>query len=273
MDIKKIIHIADVHIRTYKRHNEYREQLSKLISESSEYISINNLNKEEVRIILAGDIVHQKVTISNEQTDMVGWFLKELSNICLTYIILGNHDLLESNENRMDSITPIIKLMDNTNIVLLKESKCFVDNNIVFCPYSIIEHNAIPNIEEYKELYPDKTFVGIFHGVVKNAKTSLGFQFTDSETDTDYFKGCDIVLLGDQHLRQEINADNCLMAFPGSCLAQDYGESYQNHGYLIWDIESKTYQEFNLISDYGFFQFKITCPEDIQNNLEELINK
>ena len=115
--IKKIFHLADIHIRTYKRHDEYREQLIKLFNEIIEYINNNNLTKDEVRIVLAGDIVHQKVTISNEQIDMVGWMLNEFSKICKTYIILGNHDLLESNENRLDSLTPIIKLMNNDNIV------------------------------------------------------------------------------------------------------------------------------------------------------------
>ena len=31
--IKKIIHIADLHFRTYKRHQEYREQSEKFFKE------------------------------------------------------------------------------------------------------------------------------------------------------------------------------------------------------------------------------------------------
>ena len=50
--IKKIYHIADVHIRNLKRHKEYREVFSHL------YDYISNTKTEDSIIVLCGDIVH-----------------------------------------------------------------------------------------------------------------------------------------------------------------------------------------------------------------------
>jgi len=80
--IKKIIHIADIHIRTIQLHDLYREQFETLIDEIREHNIIWNqegIQYEEIRIVVAGDIAHQKINISNEQLLLTSWFLKELS--------------------------------------------------------------------------------------------------------------------------------------------------------------------------------------------------
>ena len=61
--IKKVIHTADIHIRNIKRHEEYKIQLEKFINECSNISS--SYDFDEVRIVLAGDIFHQKIQTSN----------------------------------------------------------------------------------------------------------------------------------------------------------------------------------------------------------------
>ena len=80
--IKKLFHIADLHFRTYKRHDECRDVCQKFIDEVKGYITDNGLNYDEARIVIAGDIVHQKITISNELSVLVSWFLEECSKLC-----------------------------------------------------------------------------------------------------------------------------------------------------------------------------------------------
>ena len=80
--IKKLFHIADLHFRTYKRHDECRDVCEKFIEEVKEYITTNKLEHNEARIVMAGDIVHQKITISNELSVLVSWFLEECSKLC-----------------------------------------------------------------------------------------------------------------------------------------------------------------------------------------------
>ena len=46
-------------------------------------------------------------------------------------IVAGNHDLLENNRDRLDSLTPIIEIMNNPYVSYFTESKCYEDDNIV----------------------------------------------------------------------------------------------------------------------------------------------
>ena len=56
--IKKVIHLADIHIKNYQRMGEFKEATSLLVNDIRS--SINGLKREEVRILVAGDLVHQK---------------------------------------------------------------------------------------------------------------------------------------------------------------------------------------------------------------------
>jgi len=269
--IKSLIHISDIHFRTYKRHEEYREIIEQFIIKAKEIASDYEFN--EVRIVVVGDIVHQKITISNELTDILTWFFTELVSIAPVILIAGNHDLLEENKDRMDSLTPVINLIDNNDIHYFKNSICYEDENIMWAVYSIFEDNLRPNIEETREQHPDKKIVGLFHAPVIGSKTSIGYEFTDSGVGVNYFDGCDMVLLGDIHLRQNFKNGDANIAYSGSLIQQDFGESITGHGFLLWDVETGKYTEHDIITNYGFYQFSIKSLDDLDNNKEILINK
>lgn len=268
--VNKIIHLADLHFRTFKRHQEYKEQFDKFFIEVDEILS--KTPSDEVRIAVLGDLVHQKITISNELTMILSWFLNECASRCKTIVIPGNHDLLENNTDRLDSITPVVEMMRNPNIYYFKKSICHLDDNIVWCPYSIIEHNSRPDIETARDEYGnDKTYVGLFHGPLTGSKTDLGFEIEGG--DLEQFDGCDIVLLGDIHKRNHLEYKGIPIAYSSSFLQQDFGESStKGHGYLVWDVNSKTYTEHDVPSDYGFYTFKITSIDDIEEEKEILTN-
>jgi DNA repair exonuclease SbcCD nuclease subunit len=272
--IKKIIHTADIHIRNIKRHDEYKIQLQKFIDSSKEIAS--DYEFQEVRILLAGDLFHQKIQTSNEQTTLLSWFLKELNKIAPTIIISGNHDYMESNMDRMDSITPIIKMLELEHVKYIDmelnyESGVYVDDNIVWCLYSIFCNYCIPDIKIEKINHPDKKFIGLFHGAITGSKTDVGFEFEQGMS-TDVFDGLDVVLCGDIHKRQELNYKDIKIVYPGSTIQQDKGESVSRHGFLLWDVDTLEYEEFDIESDYGFYKFKITSIEDAENGTEEFVN-
>jgi hypothetical protein len=62
------------------------------------------------------------------------------------------------------------------------------------------------------------------------------------------------------------------VAMPSALIQQDYGESVSKHGYLLWDIETRTPIERDIPTEYGFYKFKITSLKDIDNDNEELLN-
>tara|TARA_R110000796_G_scaffold252137_1_gene385332 strand:- start:26351 stop:27160 length:810 start_codon:yes stop_codon:yes gene_type:complete len=268
--IKKIIHCADIHIRTFRMHEEYKEAFQKFIDEVIDYCK--DFTHDEIRIAVVGDLVHQKITISNEQLILSCWFLNELSKIGKVVIVAGNHDLLENNRDRVDSISPMIQLLDNSNIRYYKESKCYEDNNVVWCNYSIFEGNDRPDIETSKEIQPEKTHIGLYHAPLVGASTDIGYQF-DEGTTLEHFDGCDMVLLGDIHKRQHFEYKGIPIAYPSSLIQQNFGESVGKHGYLIWDVETRTFIERDIATRYGFYQFKIKSLDDIENETEILTNE
>lgn len=197
--IKKVIHLADIHLRTYRLHDEYQEVFSNLMEQLIDLVK--DYQRDEIRIVIAGDLVHQKIIISNEQLMIGTSFLRSLEKIAPLIIIAGNHDLLENNKDRMDSISPMVQFLPDANINFFKESKCYLDDNIVWCVYSIFEKNKNPDIDSARNQFgSDKTYIGLYHAPLLNAKTDIGYDI-DHGAGLDIFEGCDIVMLGDIHRR------------------------------------------------------------------------
>ena len=268
--VKKIVHLADIHIRTLRLHDEYKDVFKSFLKDVKELVS--GYTREEVRIVVAGDLVHQKIVISNEQLILGTWFLRKLEEIAPLILIAGNHDLLENNIGRMDSVSPMVQFLGDKEINFFKESKCYLDDNIVWCPYSIFEENARPDIESARvEFGDDKTYIGLFHAPLINAKTDIGYEI-DHGAELDIFEGCDMVMLGDIHKRQSFNHKGIMIAYPSSLIQQNFGENVSNHGFLFWDVESKTFTEHDIENKSPYYQFKITSLEDIENGTEKITN-
>lgn len=268
--VKAIVHLADIHIRTFRLHDEYKEVfntfLQQLIEQLKEY------KKEELRIVIAGDLVHQKIIISNEQLILGTWLIKNLEHIAPVVIIAGNHDLLENNKDRVDSITPMVQFLPDANVNYFKESKCYLDDNIVWCVYSIFEGNAKPNIDAARREFGDnKTYIGLFHGPLINAKTDIGYEI-DHGAGLEIFDGCNMVMCGDIHTRQSFNHNGVKIAMPSSLIQQNFGENVSNHGYLIWNVKDKDFTEYNVDNKYAYYNFKIKSLDDLENNSEIITN-
>jgi DNA repair exonuclease SbcCD nuclease subunit len=268
--VKKIVHLADIHIRTYRLHEEYKEVFKTLISDLTE--QLKDYTRDEIRIVIAGDLVHQKIIISNEQLILGTWLIKNLETIAPVIIIAGNHDLLENNKDRVDSITPMVQFLPEANVNYFKETNCYLDDNIVWCVYSIFDGNEKPDIDSArKEFGNDKTYVGLYHAPVLNAKTDIGYEI-DHGAGLDIFEGCDMVLLGDIHRRQIFNHKGIQVAYPSSLIQQNFGENVSKHGYLLWDVETKTFTEHDVDNKYSFYNFKIKSLDDLENNKEIITN-
>lgn len=269
--VKKIIHCADIHIRTFRMHEEYNQVFQEFgnriekLTEGYEY--------DEVRIVIVGDLVHQKITISNEQLILACDFLRNLADFAPVILIAGNHDLLENNKDRMDSISPMISLINHPNIHYYKQSVCYQDDNIVWANYSIFEENKRPDIESYRANNSgDYTVIGLYHAPLVGARTDIGYEFEHGTT-LEHFEGCDMVMLGDIHKRQVFNYRGIPIAYPSSLIQQNFGETVSKHGFLLWDVETKTFEEHDIPTDFGFYQFKIKSLDDLDDNKEVFTNK
>lgn len=269
--IKKIVHIADIHIRTIQLHDLYRRQfdvfLKDLSSNFKEWQS-DGISKDEVRIVVAGDIAHQKINISNEQLLLTSWFLSELTKYGKVIIIPGNHDFLENNIQRIDSITPVVELLDNQAINYYKDSGVYEDDNINWVVYSLYQHNSKPTYEKVN----DKFYVGLFHGPIQGLSTDVGYTFEDAY-DKLNFVGLDLLLCGDIHKRQAFTLPEGGKAIMiGSLIQQNFGETIKNHGYGIYDLNEDDYTYHDLPNEQPFMHFSISDIKDIEDEKEELLN-
>lgn len=262
--IKKILGLADIHLRTFKRHDEYIEQFEKFYKMAED--------EKPDRICIVGDLVHQKIQMSPELIDTLRQFLQRCSEIAKTIILIGNHDFLTNNKERLDALTPIVEAMNNPNIVYFKNSGCHEDENVVWVPISLMDDNKVPECFNPKKKIKGKTYIGLFHSPLTGVETDLGFAFGNVYP-LGNFDGMDVILSGDIHRHQIVQEKDPLIIMCGSFLQQNYGETISKHGYVRLDIETGEYELIEIPNDYGYYQFKLNSIDDIETGTEELTNE
>lgn len=273
--IKKIIHTADIHIKNLRRQDEYQEQLSKFLNECRDIVK--EYGEDQVRIVVSGDLVHNKLEISGEAYILTAWFLRSLDEIAKTIVIAGNHDLNVTNLSRLDPLSAIFSMCKFKQVHYLDyelqyQSGCVVDDNVVWCLYSIFDNFTKPNIDEMKLEYPDLTYVGLFHGAVIGCKTDLGYKF-ETGLNSSFFEGINFGLFGHIHKRQTLTNNGVKLVYPGSLIQQDHGENVSSHGYLLWDVEEETFETHDIENpNNGFYTFTIESEDDLDEDKEEIIN-
>ena len=220
------IHIADVHFRGLKRHEEYKKVFEEFFIKAKELCP-------DI-IFIGGDIVHSKTQgISPELIDILSWWFTEMSNICDVHVILGNHDGLILNKDRQDAITPIVNALGIENIYLYKDSGIYkINDDFNFCVFSCFDEENWSNVKPESE----KINIATFHGGVLGSKTDSEWNIS-GEVSESFFNDYDFTFLGDIHKYQYIDKEKRI-AYPGSTIQQNYGEDVKK-GFLFWEINSK----------------------------------
>ena len=244
--VDKILHVADIHIRNYQRHKEYREVFKHLYKAAKEL-------PENSIIYVAGDIVHNKTDISPELISITSEFLRNLSDIRPTIIITGNHDTNLNNTSRLDALTPIVNNLNHKNLYYLKDSGVYKFGDVHFTVFSIFDH---PSQFIKADTFEADTKIALFHGPVKSSKTDIGYEVTGDEYTADLFDGYDLSLLGDIHKRQYVDKDKKI-CYPGSLIQQNFGEAFKHHGYAIWDVKTRKPKYTDIPNNYGFYTIDI----------------
>lgn len=254
----RFAHFGDVHFRPLVRHDEYKQIFEEFFAQAK------SLKLDH--IVVAGDIVHEKTQrITPEIIDVLVWWFTKLAEICPVHLILGNHDGNLKNDKRQDAISPILTALGNKNIFLYKESGNYsVGEDFSFCAFSPFDE------EGWKDLKPQegKINIALFHGSVQGAVTDIGHAL-DGEVEPKFFDGFDFSMLGDIHKHQFLDEEKRI-AYSGSTIQQDFGESINRHGFLVWDIKDKddfSVRHYELTNIFPF----VTIPwkGDIKSTIEE----
>lgn len=281
--ITKIIACSDIHIPAVKGIDELKEILSNFIEQCKKIVKEEGSNC--VRIVIAGDILHNKISITNESILAAHWFFSQLDQICKTYVIIGNHDFNMNNTERIDSLSPLFEIGNYKRVIFLDKevgykSGIYDDDNVSWCLYSSFSGFSKPDIEMHKEQNKatdkkDNVYVGLIHGDVNGAITVTNY-VTETGIDQGVFENCDFVIAGHIHKRQELKKNGVRIVYCSSISQKEFGESVSGHGFVLWDIEDKDDIEYKYVDipnvDYGFYKFEINDITDLENDKEELIN-
>jgi DNA repair protein SbcC/Rad50 len=269
--VSKVYHISDVHIRLYSRFDEYQfvfNNLYKLLESHKETFINSN---ETAIIVITGDLLHSKNQLSPECILFTYQFLRSLGNIFPTFLIAGNHDALLTNNQRIDSITAIIKNRSIPNLHYLKDSGCYHFANICFGVCSLLDDKWV--YAEQLDIDEDKnmTKVALYHGGVGEFETGVGFRMRGEKLIKD-FNGYDFVMLGDIHKFQFLDEDRDRIAYASSLVAQNFSECDTNHGVLVWDTIHKNHEYFKIENESGFMIFRLENEKIFPQKGEQEIN-
>lgn len=272
--IKKIIHMADIHIPNDEKQRPYSEMLSSFLDKL--YADeIQGHDPSEIRIVVVGDIFHNKIKATNEAKTIFHQMVNRMNGFCKTYIVAGNHDMLENNHDRVDSIAPTFEIdgvypnVVYTDKELGYKSGCIVDDNVVFAVYSMHDEFARP--EFLRSQYEGKKIIGLYHGDVVGAVTDVGHVSTDG-IDTSMFADCDCVMAGHIHKFQDIERDGVHIVYASSLFQQNSGENTTGHGYLVWDVDAVDYRHVEVENNYRIFKFKVGDYDAFAEDRETLVN-
>lgn len=254
----KCAHFADIHFRGLTRHEEYR----KVFNQAYDKLRIL---KPDV-IFLGGDIVHSKTQgISPELIEILRWWLTSLAEIAPVHIILGNHDGLMLNEDRLDAITPIVKTLNNPRVLLMKGTGVYPTgvDGYNWCTFCCFDVKSWPNLTPPNE----GVNLALYHGPVNGSLTDQDWEINGDSIKADFFKDYDFALLGDIHKRQFLTDT---IAYPGSPIQQNYGEDVEK-GFLFWDIKDKKDFSVKFIPLHNPHAFRtISWMGDIIQTLDQI---
>ena len=251
--IDKIFHVSDIHIRTLKRHREYREVFENM----QNYIAANS-TKNSIAVV-TGDIVHSKLDMSPELVQMLVDFFNGFE--IPTIVILGNHDMNLNNMHRVDAVSPILDVINNKNIIFIKDNGLFEFGGVVWNHMAVDKTPAdYINARDFEASYK----IALHHGAVNTAKTDIGYQISNEHVTTELFSGHDITLLGDIHKPAQFLDTEKTIAYPGSLIQQNHGEAL-DHGILVWDVERRTADFVQIENDYGYVTIETQGPSIVSH--------
>lgn len=233
----QIIHISDIHIRPWQRHQEYTEVFDVLDE------TIDRLQSSEPSLIVVTGDIFDKPTFRPETFKLCRGLFKMLKRHCPVIIIAGKHDIPD--QRRMDGITPVVEDIDN--VYYLKASGVYHSKHTdhSFVVSSLHDGNFIRLSDIQSD--PDRRYIALYHGTVLKVEDNDELGEQDGIRDIADFKGYDAVILGGLH-QNAIITDHA--AYAGSIVQQDFSEGLK-HGIMVWNEQLQPRTEW-ISNRYGY---------------------
>tara|TARA_B110000259_G_scaffold49535_1_gene58098 strand:+ start:501 stop:4589 length:4089 start_codon:yes stop_codon:yes gene_type:complete len=275
MVIKSVYHISDIHIRTgnyeESRYDEYLSVFNNLIDD----LQVQEDIKESI-IVVTGDIVHNKSKIESSGINLFNFLFRKLTKLTKVYIIRGNHDYQQHNQDEVDLLSALINNCNYENLHYLNKTGTHEIDNIELGVMAINDvlkagdtSGQVDELPEFPKPKTDKLKIALYHGIVIDENNTF-FKSKDIGIDVSWFKDYDLALLGDNHTQQinnmkegdslnnenRINGSNPIWGYSGSLLQQNFGEDTKKHGYLKWNLENMTVTKKDINNPYCHYTYK-----------------
>lgn len=247
--INKVAHFSDIHIRkSTLRHDEYKKIFNDVY---------NKLIKDKPdRIVIVGDLYHDFLDQSGEAQLLMASFLNNLARISTVVIVRGNHDLMKKNLNRIDVIESLTKLINNPNVIYYNQSGFYEDDNVVWVVWNHRDKNIVnPWVDIQHPKKKDKIYIDLFHDPIDGCLDHQGKPMRGKYEPVTSFKG-DFTFAGDLHYYQ-VFGKNKTMAYPSSLIQQNFGETPDSHGFIMWDLKNKTHDFIEVINEHTYINFDV----------------
>lgn len=280
-EINKIVHLADIHIRTGNKERSRYDEYFTLFDEM--HNMLKNIVDENTIIIICGDVMHDFCKIEEYGLDLFHKFIDILSSLCYVYCISGNHDCRRACDNDSDMLKVLFKFYDTDNVVYLNETDNYMIGNLgigfVAQKDVLTKEDTFGRIANLPQFPPATKFkkekiqhkIAIFHGTV------IPHQIKEQDQKINiyplnWFDGYDSVLLGDLHeysfnnttiieetattKKFKINEKQQCWGYSGSLCQQNFGEDIANHGFAVWNLQQKSVDFYHVKNKYGFLYVK-----------------
>ena len=190
--IRKIAHLADIHIRkSTDRHDEYRKVFDKLY---------DDLIKESPdRIVIVGDLYDNYIDIEGEALLLTGEFLTKLSNISPVIVTVGNHEIRKDHLTRINTVETVISLMKHSGITYYNKTGFYEDENVIWSVWDHVDKGN-PWLSDAKK-DKSKIYIDLYHNPINGSTLFNGMKIKGKYPNVSDFKG-DYSFLGDIHKRQ-----------------------------------------------------------------------
>lgn len=250
--VKNILHLSDIHIRTgnnlFSRYLEYLDVINKLINKLKDH------NFENTIIIITGDIFHNKNLIESHGIELFNKLITGLTSYTEVYLIRGNHDYRQDNIDTIDLISALINNSNYKNLHYLDKTGLYEIGDIliglVAIQDTLVQGDTSGRVEELPKFpWTDKEYkkkIALFHGIIVLNDNN----FYKGSINIKWMEQYDFGIFGDVHKQELYNSkwnengyyekienDKIMWGYPGSLIQQNFGETINKHGYLIWNID------------------------------------
>jgi len=275
--IKKIFHSSDWHYSHNRNKDNFWEVANNYLDKIKKIIKDENLKEGEFIQVIAGDLFDRYLYSSVDDFININKFLELCDEISKTFTFIGNHDYNINNPSQGDMLTKVFDHGSFNQTFFYRDCAIIQIDNITLYHISKYQNNKFP-YDSISEFDDSQVNLGIYHDALKEASVdghSDKFSFFRDKPSVEQFNGLDAVIMGDIHKRQVLSYETGNAVYAGSPFQVNSNENPNDHGFVVWTINSKEDIQFefvNLKSLYATKKYKVSdLTDDVVFNPDDVL--